>query len=144
MQSRGKRAVLSALVLILAVFFYGVFGRNTLLISLENDTVTLSGPEDSTYSVPFASIASMELRTGFDPGTASDGGTKNHIRYGLWQNGEFGLYHLFASDKIDTVIILQTADGETLVYNYESAQTTRSHFDTFPAFLIQQGYDIQS
>lgn len=144
MQPRIKRILFTLLIIALGVFFYGVFGRNTLLLSLDNDAVTLSGPESSAYSVPFSSIASMELREDFDPGEAVEGGTKNHIRYGLWHNPEFGDYQLFASDRIDTVIVLRTAGGEVLVYNYESEQTTRSHYESFLVFLRQQGYELQS
>lgn len=144
MQPRVKRILLILVVLALAFVFYGVFGRNTLLLTLENETVALSGPEDSSFSVPYFAIASMELRDSFDPGAAVDGGIKNRIRYGLWQNEEFGEYRLFASDKIGPVIVLRTADGETLVYNYESEQTTRSHYESFLDFLRQQGYEIQA
>ncbi len=144
MQPRIKRILFTLLIIALGVFFYGVFGRNTLLLSLDNDAVTLSGPENSAYSVPFSSIASMELREDFDPGEPVDGGTKNHIRYGLWHNAEFGDYQLFASGRIDTVIVLQAAGGEVLVYNYESEQTTRSHYESFLVFLRQQGYELQS
>ncbi|MBO6040891.1 MAG: hypothetical protein J6P58_06745 [Oscillospiraceae bacterium] len=144
MQPRIKRILFTLLIIALGVFFYGVFGRNTLLLSLDNDAVTLSGPESSAYSVPFSSIASMELREDFDPGKPADGGTKNHIRYGLWHNAEFGDYQLFASDRIDTVIVLWTAGGEVLVYNYESVKTTLSYFESFAAFLTEQGYAIET
>ena len=144
MQPRIKRILFTLLIIVLGVFFYGVFGRNTLLLSLDNDAVRLSGPENSAYSVPFSSIASMELREDFNPGEPVDGGTKNHIRYGLWHNPEFGDYQLFTSDKIDTVIVLRTADGEVLVYNYESDKTTLSYFESFAAFLIEQGYAIET
>ena len=144
MQPRVKRILLTLVILALAFFFYGVFGRNTLLLSLDNSAVTLSGPESSSYSVPFSSIASMELREEFDPGEAVDGGLKNHIRYGSWQNEEFGDYQLFASDKIQAVIVLRTGDGELLVYNYESDKTTRSHYGSFAAFLTEHGYAIEA
>ena len=144
MQPRVKRILLFLAVLAMAFVFYGVFGRNTLLLTLENETVALSGPEGSSFSVPYSAIASMELREAFEPGTAVDGGVKNHIRYGLWQNEEFGEYRLFASDKIGPVIVLRNAEGETLVYNYESDKTTRSHYESFLDFLRQQGYEIQS
>lgn len=126
----------------MAVFFYGAFGRNTLLLTLEGEAVTLTGPEGSSFSVPYSEIASMDLREGFEPGTAVDGGTKNRIRYGLWHNEELGDYQLFASSKIDVVILLRTAEGEAVVFNYESADTTRSFFDTYSAFLAEQGYAI--
>lgn len=142
MQPRLKRILFTLLIIALGVFFYGVFGRNTLLLSLDNDTVTLSGPESSSFSVPFSSISSMELREDFDPGAAVEGGVKNHIRYGLWRNEELGEYRLFASDKIGSVILLRTAEGEILVYNYESEQTTRSHFESFLDFLRQQGHTV--
>ena len=90
MQPRTRRILLTLLILALTIFFYGVFGRNTLLLSLGDETVTLSGPENSSFSVPFSSIASMELRESFSPGAAVDGGVKNHIRYGLWHNDEWG------------------------------------------------------
>ena len=144
MQPRIKRILFTLLIIALGVFFYGVFGRNTLLLSLDNDAVTLSGPENSAYSVPFSSIASMELRVDFDPGEPVDGRTKNHIRYGLWHNAEFGDYQLFTSEKIEPVIVLRTADGEVLVYNYESDKTTRSYSESFATFLIEQGYAIET
>ena len=142
MSPRVRRTLLTFFILALAVFFYGVFGRNTLLLTLEGEAVTLTGPENSSFSVPYSEIASMELREGFDPGVAVDGGLKNRIRYGLWHNEEFQDYQLFASNKIDVVIILHTTQGEVLVFNYESADTTRSFFDTYSAFLTEQGYDI--
>ena len=137
MQPRIRRILLTLLILALAIFFYGVFGRNTLLLSLGDETVTLSGPENSSFSVPFSSIASMELRESFSPGAAVDGGVKNHIRYGLWHNDEWGDYQLFTSEKIEPVIVLRTTDGNVLVYNYESEKTTRSHYETFTDYLAQ-------
>ena len=137
MQPRTRRILLTLLILALAIFFYGVFGRNTLLLSLGDETVTLSGPEESSFSVPFSSIASMELRESFSPGTAVDGGVKNHIRYGLWHNDEWGDYQLFSSEKIEPVIVLYTEEGDVLVYNYESDKTTRSHYETFTDYLAQ-------
>ena len=142
MQPRTRRILLTLLVLALAIFFYGVFGRNTLLLSLGDETVTLSGPENSSFSVPFSSIASMELRESFSPGAAVDGGVKNHIRYGLWHNDEWGDYQLFSSEKIEPVIVLYTEEGDVLVYNYESDKTTRSHYETFAVFLREQGYAV--
>jgi len=137
MQPRTRRILLTLLILALAIFFYGVFGRNTLLLSLGDETVTLSGPENSSFSVPFSSIASMELRESFSPGAAVDGGVKNHIRYGLWHNDEWGDYQLFTSEKIEPVIVLYTEEGDVLVYNYESDKTTRSHYETFTDYLAQ-------
>lgn len=142
MQSRVKRILLPLSVLVLALFFYGIFGSNTLLLSLEGEAVTLTGPEDSSFSVPYSKIASMELREDFEPGIAVSGGLKNHIRYGLWHNEELGDYQLFASDKIDVVILLRTTEGEALVFNYESADTTRNFFETYSAFLAEQGYTV--
>ena len=137
MQPRTRRILLTLLILALTIFFYGVFGRNTLLLSLGDETVTLSGPENSSFSVPFSSIASMELRESFSPGAAVDGGVKNHIRYGLWHNDEWGDYQLFTSEKIEPVIVLYTEEGDVLVYNYESDKTTRSHYETFTDYLAQ-------
>ena len=137
MQPRTRRILLTLLILALAIFFYGVFGRNTLLLSLGDETVTLSGPENSSFSVPFSSIASMELRESFSPGAAVDGGVKNHIRYGLWHNDEWGDYQLFTSEKIEPVVVLYTEEGDVLVYNYESDKTTRSHYETFTDYLAQ-------
>ena len=137
MQPRTRRILLTLFILALAIFFYGVFGRNTLLLSLGDETVTLSGPENSSSSVPFSSIASMELRESFFPGAAVDGGVKNHIRYGLWHNDEWGDYQLFTSEKIEPVIVLYTEEGDVLVYNYESDKTTRSHYETFTDYLAQ-------
>lgn len=137
MQPRTRRILLTLLILALTIFFYGVFGRNTLLLSLGDETVTLSGPENSSFSVPFSSIASMELRESFSPGAAVDGGVKNHIRYGLWHNDEWGDYQLFSSEKIEPVIVLYTEEGDVLVYNYESDKTTRSHYETFTDYLAQ-------
>ena len=144
MTTRGRRILLFVFILALAVFFYGAFGSNTLLLSLEGEAITLTGPEDSSFSVPYAEITSMELLENFDPGTAVNGGLKNHIRYGLWHNEALGDYRLFASDKIDVVILLRTTAGETLVFNYESADTTRNFYDTYPTFLTGQGYPIQA
>ena len=142
MSSRVKRILLPLFILAAAVFFYGIFGSNTLLLSLEGEAVTLTGPEDSSFSVPYSKIASMELREDFEPGSSVNGGLKNRIRYGLWHNEELGDYQLFASDKIDVVILLRTTEGEALVFNYESADTTRNFFETHSAFLVEQGYDI--
>ena len=140
MTPRVKRAMLFLLILVLAIFFYGAFGRDTLLLSLADETVTVTGPEESSFSVPYGEIASMELREDFDCGVSVDGGLKNHIRYGLWHNEELQNYQLFASDKIGVVILLRTTGGDVLVFNYESEDTTRSYYGSFTGFLAEQGY----
>ena len=140
MTPRVKRTMLFLLILVLAIFFYGAFGRDTLLLSLADETVTVTGPEESSFSVPYREIASMELREDFDCGVPVDGDLKNHIRYGLWHNEELQNYQLFASDKIGVVILLRTTGGDVLVFNYESEDTTRSYYDSFTDFLAEQGY----
>ena len=133
------------LILIVGATLYSMFGGNSgSSLDMREDGITLSGPGEFTVSVEFADVASIEFREEFDRGNCIDGGSEKSYSYGTWENEEFGTYTLHVLTKVEACIVMTETDGDIVVFNIESADTTKAftenlteHFQTMGYFAIQ-------
>ena len=74
--SASKKNLIFILLVFVVVTAYTLFGGGKGYdFSLENETLTVSGPEEYSFSVPFADIADVALAEDFDPGLCVSGGS---------------------------------------------------------------------
>lgn len=103
-----------------------LFGDTTVGISFGDDVMTLTAPRQYTVSVAYDDIRSLELTDSFDTGTALTGSESRRYAWGEWESPQYGRCTLCVSKKIDNAVVITTADGETILFNYESADTTQA------------------
>jgi hypothetical protein len=111
-------------------------GPGAVTFHTQDTSMTLTGPENTSVTIDYADITKIQSVTDFDPGTALEGGTKNHVNYGTWENTSLGTYKSFVYTGIDTVIIVETKDT-VVAFNYEDEETTQELAKALPDFAEQ-------
>lgn len=104
----------------------------------EETGLTVVGPKQFSYTVPYDQVASIELVTLEDTGTMRSGDENRNFYWGSWENDAWGQYTLCASKKFNTAILVTTLDGSRLVFNYEGDDTTVSMLQLFSDILENQ------
>lgn len=82
-----------------------------------------------TSAVKWVDIESVEVRSCPDFGTLVEGTDDAPEKSGVWKNDVFGEYELFVSTKIENCIVCITKDSRTVVFNFESAESTVSLYE---------------
>ena len=125
------------LVLVLIIFGVITFfrGSSSMYLNFDGNTITVSAPENFVCSVPFENISDIEFIEEFDTGTMVNGSKNRKFAWGTWENETLGQYTLCASPKIESAIAVKEANGNILVFNYESNETTASLAEMIPALI---------
>ena len=138
MSTKAKNTIF--LILVLVVFTVGAWtmGGTGVTPDFGADALTVSGPKKFSFTVDYDQVADLELVELTDPGTLLSGGENRSYFWGSWENEAWGAYTLCASQKIDTAIRLTTRDGESLVFNYQDDDTTKSMLQMFTDLLAHR------
>ena len=144
--SLAKRRIVTFLVAVLiVVLFYLMRGGYSISLELqENDSITVGGPQDITYSVCYEDIDAVELLHDFDPGECLEGGTKFGYSYGTWKSEAYGEYTFIAKSKAKVYIALNDTDSRVLVFDYEGDETTENLYQLILDLLEQRGISLNS
>lgn len=124
MSDRLKNFVWIIVVIVAFTVFSLLRGGTSTYFDFGEETLSITAPENYTYEVEYDEIVHLELVNEFEPGTLISGGETRKYQWGTWKNDTWGEYTLCASKQIDNALILSLSNGETLVLNYESEQTT--------------------
>lgn len=135
--SASKKNLIFILLVFVVVTAYTLFGGGgkDFDFSLENETLTVGGPEEYSFSVPFADIADVALAEDFDPGLCVSGGSSRKYNWGTWENAAFGEYQLCMLAKLSDCVVVTAADGAHYVFNIESDRTTAEFASSFREYL---------
>ncbi len=125
---RQKPLLTAALLLLAAgIALSLLFPTSYVMLSVSETTFRAYIPDtDFSFSCQRDQIASLECLEMSDFGTALETASQNRLTWGTYRSDRLGEYSLMVSDTFSTVIILVTADGDTLVFNYHSAADTQS------------------
>ena len=143
MSDTAKKIFTVILVVFIFFFGYNFFGGNTSFLTLDEQTITIQGADDYSASIPFDSVARMELRDSFDRGEAVSGGEKKTVSWGLYKNEELGEYDSLISSKIGLYLVITAKDGSVMVLNYESEDATSSIFTGFVNYYAEEGMEVE-
>lgn len=129
------------LILVVIVTVRSIAGGGSKVdFTLDEESLSLSGPGEFTVSVEFKDLTSVEFRDRLDLGVCMSGGSENGYTYGIWENEEFGEYTLHVLTKVKAYMILTEADGGIVVLNLENAQTTEAFSQNLIGHLREKGY----
>ncbi|MCD7957149.1 MAG: hypothetical protein LUG93_15655 [Lachnospiraceae bacterium] len=129
---RSKRNAVVSLILWIAlvVLLAQAFGKNRAVsIQSAEEGMTVSTSSGFTISVIWKEIAAAEVKESLSLGTLVDGTDTENEKSGLWYSEEYGEYELAANAKVNCFIVCTKKDGQVLIFNYESASSTRELYE---------------
>lgn len=136
------------LLLLTVIIFIAVFafhrGGAVIQFQFDGDTLLVSGPNGFSFSAQLSDIESLTLETAFSPGSCVSGSSEGGYSAGTWENEALGRYQLCIRTKIKSCIVLKTADGEILAFNFESAGSTSELFRALSEYRENGGQTAAS
>lgn len=125
---RARDSLFLLMVLAVATVYYFFFSQPAVRFgfSAEEQELSLRDRQGTTCVFPLSEIESIDLAEMDSYGVAVDGGESwQGALYGTWHCDALGDYEAFLSAKIPVCIILHSG-GQTIAFNVENAETTRS------------------
>lgn len=129
MNERLKNMIWLIVVVVAFAIFSSVRGGTSTYLDFSDEKITVIAPENFSYVIGYEDIRNVELVDEIDPGTMLSGGETRKYQWGTWENQAYGEYTLCVSKRIDNALVFSLANGETLVVNYESDDTTQALLD---------------
>lgn len=142
MQVKNK-AWIWPLIIIAAAIGWKLMGGGSAAILLDagDTTLTLHAPSDYALTAEYAEIMTMSVVETPEQTVLEAGVTERNIAYGERNDPRYGLCEICILDKVPVCICLQTVD-RTLLFNYESEDSTRTLFDALAELLRENGYTV--
>ena len=135
MSSKTKNYLFLVLVLVGATLFFLLQGGNGITPDFQEDSLTVQGPEQFSFTIFYDEIDNVELVELDDPGILHSGGENRSYYWGQWETESWGVYTLCAAKKASAAILITTVDDQRLVFNYQNDDTTRELFSMFSQLL---------
>lgn len=137
MSSRSKNFIWILVVLVAFTGITLVRGGFENNINFGEDSLTLFGPEKYSYTVVYDDITAITLvdLTDLGTGTSVSGDENRNCKWGVYKNDLWNEYTLCISKKIENAIQLTLHNGDVVVFNLESAETTAAILDMFEELL---------
>ena len=99
-------------------------------IAFSDELVAVSSM-DYGMNIEYTYVDSLALVNDPVLGSADGGKNKPELKSGLWQNDTWGQYHLCFNPNATNCIVVQTIDGQTFVFNYNTNEKTEEAYRTF-------------
>jgi hypothetical protein len=115
-------------ILVIAVLAMIMQPHRTVSTEGFDGRVEIQSRSGYTLDIVYDQVEKIELRENLDYGRIVDGTDEKKEKSGLWENEEFGEYHLCVNEKVDSCIVLWTS-SDVLVVNYESDKSTESLYE---------------
>lgn len=141
-RQRFTRSCFTILTILAALLLFWHFTPPSANFSLEGEALCVADGDTVDVSIPFAEIRAISLIGTLERGEMVRGTSTRHIARGIWKNDAYGEYTLCINERISCCVAIQ-ADNQTLVYNYESSETTQGIYDMLVQALCDLGYGRQ-
>jgi len=130
MNAIKKIYILIFIILGVATIFAIVYSGDSTVLNVGESSLTINGAGNTSYTIDYEDIQSVELVFSPDYGTSIAGGKKQKYAYGIWNNESWGEYRLFVNTNIDICIVITEIRG-VFVFNYINEQTTEDFYNSF-------------
>ena len=141
MSAMKKEFRFALIILVIVLLVYCLRGDYGISLNLENDVLTVDGPEGFLFAVAYNELQSIRLDKNLELGTCVGGDEKYGYQYGVWTNATLGQYQLCVMKNNDNYIVVRT-NNETLVFNLESEDTTAEFYQAFKQLLLENNYSV--
>jgi hypothetical protein len=126
--------LLGICVLVGILIYFLTKNNEGISIAVKDDHLSLSYPSVASVTINFKDILSVNERGDLDPGKYVSGIDTKKFKFGVWDNGEFGEYHLCIYANVARYIVLKTST-DIYVFNFENLDTTDSFTKAFTELL---------
>ena len=126
--------ILIFIFLAVTTVFALVYSGDSTVLDVGESSLTINGAGNTSYTIAYEDIQSVELVYSPDYGTSIDGGKKQMYAYGIWNNESWGEYRLYVNTNIDVCIVI-TEIERVFVFNYINEQTTKDLYNSFLEYL---------
>jgi len=126
--------ILIFIFLAVATVFAIVNSGDSTVLNVGESSLTINGAGNTSYTIDYEDIQSVELVYSPDYGKSIAGGKKQKYAYGIWNNESWGEYSLYVNTIIDVCIVITEIRG-VFVFNYINEQTTKDFFHSFLEYL---------
>lgn len=135
--ARAKRAQRNGILLCIVIILGVMVLPNLSLFRSQADSAIRFGtdglsvtlPDSTSLSLKYTDITDLQWLPNPDYGHCLTGGTENGCRYGTWKSEAYGTYLLNTNLDFPQAILVRTAET-TLLFNFESADTTRQLYES--------------
>ena len=141
-RQRFTRSCCTILIILAALLLFWRFTPPSAKLSLDGEAFSVADGDTVDVSIPFAKIRTISLIGTLERGEMVRGTSTRHVARGIWENDAYGEYTLCINERINCCLVIQ-ADSQTLVYNYESSETTQGIYDMLVQALCDLGYGGQ-
>ncbi len=135
--ARAKRAQRNGILLCIIIILGVMVLPNLSLfrsqadsaIHFDTDGLAVTLPDSTSLSLKYTDITDLQWVPDPDYGRCLSGGTENGCRYGTWESETYGTYFLSTNLDFSQSVLVRTAEN-TLLFNFESADTTRQLYES--------------
>ena len=122
--------------LLIGIVIYLLLTNHTEGISVvvKDDHLSLSHSSGGPFEVNYKDILSVTETRDLALGQYVSGIATKAYKFGVWENNEFGKYHLCIYANIERYIVVKTST-EVFVLNFESEDATDSFYMAFLELL---------
>lgn len=141
-RQRLTHSCFTILIILAILLLFWRFTPPSAHLSLEGKALSVADGDTVDVSIPFAKIRTISLIGTLERGEMVRGTSTRHIARGIWKNDAYGEYTLCINERINCCLVIQT-DNQTLVYNYESSETTQGIYNMLVQAFSDLGYGEQ-
>lgn len=138
MSARAKNILFLVVVLVIFTIYSLSGGARTVYTEFGADALTLTAPEEFSYTLAYDQVSSLALVELADEGSVVSGGENRFCSWGVRENDAWGRYTLCVVKKADSAILVTTTEGDRLVFSCENDATTESLLPAFQELLAEQ------
>jgi hypothetical protein len=126
--------ILGICVLVGILIYFLTKNNAGISITVKDDHLSLSYPSEASVTINYKDILSVNERGDLNPGKYVSGIDTKNYKFGVWENGEFGRYHLCIYADVERYIVVKTST-EIFVFNFENVDATDSFYKAFTELL---------
>jgi hypothetical protein len=140
-QIKKIKLILGVCVLVGILIYLFSMSAEEISIAIKDDSIVLSYTSGESFEIKYKNILGVTERQDLDLGKFVSGTqTKKHL-FGIWNNNEFGEYHLAVYSNVVKYIVIETSE-RIFVINFDSKDATDSFYKAFSELLrTKQAYD---
>ncbi len=106
-------------------------------VAVNGDHLSLSYASGEAVTIQYSDILSVEEIVNLEPGQIISGAETKAFKYGIWQNEEFGKYHVCIYTKVPRAVLVTATTGR-YVFNFDSEDATNRFYAAFVQMLQEQ------
>jgi hypothetical protein len=96
-------------------------------VTVNDDYTSLLYSSEASFTINHKDILSVTERADLGLGKYISGIETEDIRFGVWENSEFGKYQLCINNNVERFIVIKTSSNIS-VFNFESIDATDSFY----------------